>query len=391
MSTTLGILSERIRRLYYGGNIPDDAEIHAKDIDRLIIDACNEVLKVEALGVNEKMRNFFPPHALIANYNGLTVTNTDDPELSLVCTPIQETGITTGATTITVTPGSVGDNDYYTIEITGITWGDTTPAAVEAYINSASDSCAIGFSGLTSTPDSFLAVGITNLSVTSTTLTFTYFPDATPEYWETAGGDGWIDGDTFLWIAPSDTDGEEFSVPTLIADYVEDTHTILDGLSTATTYLNSSITNINICCVDTDAADIDSEVTLPAVPLNLDRNLGVWRVWSDTLGFYEEFIPVRSGELSLSRKVTHTNLAGYFGNKVTYEWKDYKTLRINSPISTIGATVNIQLLIVDPGTLTASDLLPLHPELENQVVNIVLEKLGVVLPVDKINDEADVR
>jgi hypothetical protein len=389
--TTLGQLSERIRRLYYGGNIPDDAEIHEKDIARLVIDACNLVLKTEQVKVSEPMKDFFPPHALIATYNGIAVTNTEEPELSLVCTPIVETGITTGTPTLTVVPYSIGDNDYYDVCFANITLGETTAAAIEAFINASSDSCAIEFVGLTSVPDTFLSVGITDLEVTSTSICFTYFPETTPESWITAGGEGWIVEDGFSWVAPSDSDGVEFTVPTLIANHVEDTHTILAGLTTSTTYPNSTFTNINNCCIATDEGDIDAELTLPAIPVQLARNLGVWRIWSDTLGFYEEFIPVRSGELSLTRKVSHTGLKTYFGGKVTYEWKDYQTIRINSPISVVGSTVNLQLLIVDPNTLALTDMLPLHPDMQDQVVKMVLQNLGVVPELDNVNDDQDSR
>jgi len=46
-------------------------------------------------------------------------------------------------------------------------------------------------------------------------------------------------------------------------------------------------------------------------------------------------------------------------------------------------------LVIDPDTITDSDMLPLPQDLENQVILKTLERYGVTLPKDNTPDNLD--
>lgn len=88
--TTLGKISEQIFRLYAGGNPSSDQEISRKEIEYLVLQVVNKLLKIETLQVNYAMGDSFPPHAAIANFENISVTslNDDFSKLTLPAQPI---------------------------------------------------------------------------------------------------------------------------------------------------------------------------------------------------------------------------------------------------------------------------------------------------------------
>lgn len=390
MATTLNKMSDQILRLYYQGNRSDDAKLTRQEIKELVCQAINNVLKAESIGVNYPLGEA-PAHALIATYTNQAVTATGTPTQEVVCTDMDSEGITVGGPDMEVTVfENETSTEYYTIQITGITWGGTDAATVQAFIEACPDSAVLQFAGVTSVPSAFYVAGIQDLVVTTTTLTFTYYPYAIPtgEIWATAEGDGYITADTFFW-GTGDSTITAINPPTLLANLVAATHALLDAIASSETYSDYDFTNLQCCEISTDAASLDSYVTLPAQPIHLPRQLGVWRVWGTDPN--DPFIPLTSTQYALTSKIGHTNMATILGSLTAYEYYDNKTLRFNQPVSTVGSTVNIQLLVVDPTKLAGTDLLPVHADMENTVINMVLEQLGVTRqPGDVINDEIDV-
>jgi len=88
--TTLGKITEQIYRLYNGGNPSADQEITQKEIELLVLQSVNRLLKIESMQVNLAMGDYFPPHAAIAQYDNITVTaiSADYSKLTLPAQPI---------------------------------------------------------------------------------------------------------------------------------------------------------------------------------------------------------------------------------------------------------------------------------------------------------------
>lgn len=65
---TKGKLTDQILRLYSGGSANDEKEISRDDINLLVGQVINRLLKVEHLSVNMQSGELFPPHTLITTY-----------------------------------------------------------------------------------------------------------------------------------------------------------------------------------------------------------------------------------------------------------------------------------------------------------------------------------
>ena len=76
--TTLGKITEQIYRLYNGGNPSADQEITQKEIELLVLQTVNRVLKIESIQTNLPMGDYFPPHAALAQYDSVSTTAISD-------------------------------------------------------------------------------------------------------------------------------------------------------------------------------------------------------------------------------------------------------------------------------------------------------------------------
>ena len=65
---TKGKITDQILRLYTGGNPSDDKEISRDDINLLVGQVVNRLLKLEHSSVNMASGDMFPPHTLITEY-----------------------------------------------------------------------------------------------------------------------------------------------------------------------------------------------------------------------------------------------------------------------------------------------------------------------------------
>ncbi len=115
-----------------------------------------------------------------------------------------------------------------------------------------------------------------------------------------------------------------------------------------------------------------AKATLPAIPIGLPRNMGVWVV-VDTDDPGNEFIPMTSQEYRTTKN-THTAFleshAGYFvtGKTITFTEDITSTLNVS--------TVDIELLVNDPSQLTDTELLPINADMEQLVIIDVLEVIS---------------
>tara|TARA_R110002050_G_scaffold261523_1_gene401492 strand:+ start:1245 stop:1889 length:645 start_codon:yes stop_codon:yes gene_type:complete len=65
---TKGKLTDQILRLYTGGNASDDKEISRDDINVLVGQVINRLLKTEHITGNMATNEMFPPHVLVTSY-----------------------------------------------------------------------------------------------------------------------------------------------------------------------------------------------------------------------------------------------------------------------------------------------------------------------------------
>lgn len=65
---TKGKITDQILRLYTGGNPSDDKEISRDDINVLVGQVVNRLLKTEHISVNMGSGDMFPPHTLVTSY-----------------------------------------------------------------------------------------------------------------------------------------------------------------------------------------------------------------------------------------------------------------------------------------------------------------------------------
>lgn len=387
MPTTLNKLSEQIWRLAKGGTPSDDTELTLREVRELVIQAINRKLKAEHLTVHQAYGDHFPPHHLIATYEGVTVNSVSTPTTEIACTEMPNLVVTSVEMTITYVSA---DPDYFFIEITGVNFSGVTADDISSFVNSASDSCALTFGSTDTGPVSFLIAGIEDFLIDGSTISFYYYPDAVPEtqYWTTGDGLYWVTADGLFWAVSSPT--VNTTIPTILADYVENSHFYLYSVPVGEEYtLTFNFTSLSVCCIETDEPTIDAVVTLPAQPISLPRGMGVWRVYRPNAP-NAPFIPVSSQVMSIAENVTHTNLSSVFGALTAYEYINNTTIRFNQPVSVVGSTVDMQLLVIDYASVPDS-ILPVPADMEDAIIRETLELLRIQPPLDKNNDENDQR
>lgn len=107
----------------------------------------------------------------------------------------------------------------------------------------------------------------------------------------------------------------------------------------------------------------NNQVTLPIFPISLPLDMGVWSVSQDG----EDFIPVSNVTKSVMKGTATENLEGQIGYHVVGD-----KIKFLKPVT---GSVIVTLLTVDFDLFEDSDLLPLSPELQLDIIN---EVLGVI-------------
>lgn len=132
-----------------------------------------------------------------------------------------------------------------------------------------------------------------------------------------------------------------------------------------------------------------SSTLLPAYPLSLPKNMGVWEV-SDMNNPDIAFIPLDSGVWSIMRSINPINvLQGQIGYEVVGRQIIYtQNLLMAAPAIT---KVRVKLLIVDLANLDNFQTLPIPPDMESGVIMQVFQIMQLQPNVDKVDNRADVK
>jgi hypothetical protein len=131
------------------------------------------------------------------------------------------------------------------------------------------------------------------------------------------------------------------------------------------------------------------KATLPAQPLSLPRGMGLWSITKRveaTTGsgvyiddFEAPFIPMVSGQIGIISGIGHTGMKDVLlSNVIPYELRSNTEILFYSSRTDVGATVNIKLLVADPDKVSSTDTLPVGSDQEMQIIQEVLQILGVV-------------
>lgn len=128
------------------------------------------------------------------------------------------------------------------------------------------------------------------------------------------------------------------------------------------------------CAVTSDTVNNRSSITLPAIPLTLPLDMGIWSI-AATSAAMTPYIPLPAQDVIVFQGTNVSALeqqVGYYiqGKKV-YFTKDI-TLSANGTIT----SVIVNLLVSDFSQIGDTDLLPISPEVESAVIEDVLNTIS---------------
>jgi hypothetical protein len=132
--------------------------------------------------------------------------------------------------------------------------------------------------------------------------------------------------------------------------------------------------------ISADASNNRSYAELPALPISLPMDMGVWQI-NATGSPHVAYIPISAQDWAVMG-VGYTNgtqsdglNASYLEQQTGY-YVEGKRIYFTKDISS-QSTVDIQLLVSDLSQLTDNDVLPLSPEYEADVIQAVLQMIGL--------------
>lgn len=126
-----------------------------------------------------------------------------------------------------------------------------------------------------------------------------------------------------------------------------------------------------------------SKCTLPSMPINLPRNMGVYHI-SKTNAIDEPFIPIPSGLYGIVKpQALLGELSGLIGYEVFGKEVVFTT---NLPGQNVNS-VFIRLVGVDLNSVTDYEMLPISSDMESQIVQAVYNILVQTPPADKISND----
>jgi hypothetical protein len=128
------------------------------------------------------------------------------------------------------------------------------------------------------------------------------------------------------------------------------------------------------CAVTSQPANNRAFITLPAIPITLPLDMGIWSIAASSAAM-TPYIPIPAQDVLVFQG---TNLSAleqqigyYVQGKAVYFTKDI-TLLANGSIT----SVIVNLLVSDFSAISDNELLPISPEVESTIMEDVLNTLG---------------
>ena len=128
------------------------------------------------------------------------------------------------------------------------------------------------------------------------------------------------------------------------------------------------------CAVTADAGNNRSYITLPAIPLTLPMDMGIWSIAPAT-GAMTPYIPIPAQDVLVFQGANLSYLEGkigyYLQGKRVYFTKNI-TLTANGTVT----SVVVNLLVMDFSQIGDNDVLPISPEVESAIIDDVLQTIS---------------
>ncbi len=125
------------------------------------------------------------------------------------------------------------------------------------------------------------------------------------------------------------------------------------------------------CAVTADSGNNRAYITLPAIPLTLPMDMGIWSITPLT-GAMTPYIHIPAQDVLVFQGANLSYLEGkvgyYIQGKKVYFTKNI-TLTANGSVS----SVIVNLLVADFSQLSDTDMLPISPEVESVIIDDVLQ------------------
>jgi hypothetical protein len=125
-----------------------------------------------------------------------------------------------------------------------------------------------------------------------------------------------------------------------------------------------------------------SKSILPAIPIKLPRNIGVFHIGT-TANVFCRFIPMRRGEMAqVKTQKLISDLLGQHGYEVAGKeiWYDKDLTALPVPIT----SVMMQLVVMDLSLYTDYELLPIDADMEQQVVMDTVKLFSAEQPAPEV-------
>jgi hypothetical protein len=128
------------------------------------------------------------------------------------------------------------------------------------------------------------------------------------------------------------------------------------------------------CAVTADAGNNRSYITLPAIPLTLPMDMGIWSIAAAT-GAMTPYIHIPAQDVLVFQGANLSYLEGkigyYLQGKRVYFTKNI-TLTANGTVT----SVVVNLLVMDFSQIGDNDVLPISPEVESAIIDDVLQTIS---------------
>ena len=128
------------------------------------------------------------------------------------------------------------------------------------------------------------------------------------------------------------------------------------------------------CAVTAETGNNRSYITLPAIPLTLPMDMGIWSIAGATSAM-TPYIPIPAQDVLVFQGANLSYLEGkigyYLQGKKIYFTKNI-TLTANGSVT----SVVVNLLTMDFGQFGDNDMLPISPEVESAIIDDVLQTIS---------------
>ena len=128
------------------------------------------------------------------------------------------------------------------------------------------------------------------------------------------------------------------------------------------------------CPVTADSGNNRAYITLPAVPLTLPMDMGIWSIAGAT-GAMTPYIPIPAQDVLVFQGANLSYLEGKIGYYLQGS-RVYFTKNITLSANGTVTSVVVNLLIMDISKFTDNDMLPISPEVESAIIDDVLQTIS---------------